>query len=265
MGIFSTIGSLFGPIGTAVGAVGDGFLSANAEKKQARAQRAQELSDVRLNLTRVRESAEKAGFNPLTALRAGVSGMPNPTPALASGAFVSQALNTASDTYFNQRQQQRDVERDALEKSLMRQELSNMQLQGKAFEKSMQFGYAIPQSNNYSGVDRVQASPALSATDGPRSISGDALRVANVDVVKNEAFSDAQSIEDRYGDVASWIYGMGAVAGDAFSTVRKFNVPFLSNPFEDMRRLGLNKPNAQTRYRSPKTTTRPEYGVSRYK
>lgn len=134
--------------------------------RSAKKQRAQALEDQREQFVRLRDAAEAAGFNPLTALQAApTGGLVNPTPALASGSFIADALGAGVDTYFNAKQRQRDVERDLLEKSLMRQELQNMQMQGKALEKSMRFGFEIPQAKNYTGVSKT--SPSLAEREIP--------------------------------------------------------------------------------------------------
>jgi len=138
--------------------------------RSARKQRAQALQDQALQFVRLRDAAEAGGFNPLTVLGANPEGgMVNPTPALASGEFVADALQSATSTYFNAKQRQRDVERDQLEKALMRQELANMQRQGKAFARSMAFGYEIPQANNYTGVDRANSPPDLRGSGASRT------------------------------------------------------------------------------------------------
>lgn len=131
-------------------------ISSIAQRSSAKAQRKQSLGDQSEQFVRLRDAAEKAGFNPLTALRANpTGGMVNPTPALASGSFVTDALGAGMETYFNRDKIIKDEERDILEAKLMRQELANMQLQGKAFEKAMKFGFGVgnPTANNYTGVD----------------------------------------------------------------------------------------------------------------
>ncbi len=180
-------------------------LSSLAQRSAAKAQRAQAVGDQAEQFVRLRDAAEKAGFNPLTALRANpTGGMVNPTPALASGSFITDALGAGMETYFNRDQIIKDEERDLLERKLMRQELANMQMQGKAFEKSMQFGFGVgnPVSNNYTGTD-------IGHTDllNGLSFAGNEMAVAS-------DTSDAERVERRYSDVVSNVYGMGVLARD---------------------------------------------------
>jgi hypothetical protein len=157
MGIFAALlPFLKGTVGKAiVSNVATSAISSLANRSQARADRRQALGDQAEQFVRLRDAAEKAGFNPLTALRANpTGGMVNPTPALASGAFLRDALGAGVQTYFNRDKIVNDEERDRLERGLMRQELANMQLQGKAFEKSMKFGFEVPTANNYTGTDK---------------------------------------------------------------------------------------------------------------
>lgn len=147
---------MFGLLAPLLKAVVPSLISSALQKSQARADRSQALGDQSQQFVRLRDAAERAGFNPLTALRANPSGgMVNPTPALASNSFVANALNDGLQTMFNAPQRAADAERDALERALMRQELANAQMQGKAYAKAMAFGYEIPQANNYSGVDHA--------------------------------------------------------------------------------------------------------------
>lgn len=204
-----------------------GIFGRRSEKKRA----ALELHNQRMQFIRLREAAELGGFNPLTVLGANPgAGMVNTQPALSSGEFITRALSTGVDTYFNSKAQERDAERDALEKALMREELKQMQNQGKAAASALAFGYAIPQSNNYSGVTDANAAPGLSASisDSGAGAPGQGVTVGGVTVDENENFSSAQKFEDRYGDLASSAYGLGVMVADAYSTVK----PYLpKNPY----------------------------------
>jgi hypothetical protein len=205
MGIFAALlPFLKGTVGKAiVSNVATSAISSLANRSQARADRQQALGDQSEQFVRLRDAAEKAGFNPLTALRANpTGGMVNPTPALASGGFLRDALGAGVQTYFNRDQILKDEERDRLERQLMRQELANMQLQGKAFEKSMKFGFEVPVSNNYTGTDmrHTDLNYGLAFAGNEMAVASDT--------------SDAERIERRYSDVVSNIYGMGALARD---------------------------------------------------
>lgn len=51
--------------------------------------------------------------------------------------------------------------------------------------------------------------------------SGKDLLVGGTKVDKNKQWSDAQDIEDRYGDVVSWMYGAGVLGADFYETSSK--------------------------------------------
>lgn len=177
-------------------------ISSIAQRSAAKAQRNQAVGDQAEQFVRLRDAAEAAGFNPLTALRANpTGGMVNPTPALASGSFVTDALGAGMQTYFNRDKILKDEERDMLERKLMRQELANMTMQGKAFEKSMNFGFGVgnPTANNYTGADlgHTTLDKGLSFGGVTAAVAGDT--------------SDAEVWEKRYGDIASSVIG-GAIA-----------------------------------------------------
>ncbi len=208
MGFFAALLPLLkGTVGKAiVSNVATSAISSLANRSQTRADRRQALGDQSEQFVRLRDAAEKAGFNPLTALRANpTGGMVNPTPALASGAFLRDALGAGVQTYFNRDQIIKDEERDLLERKLMRQELANMQLQGKAFEKSMQFGFGVgqPVANNYTGTDRPTGH-----TDTP------VLSFGGVEGATASDTSDTQRISDRYGELIEMFYGAGVLARD---------------------------------------------------
>lgn len=175
-----------------------------------------------VDYVRLRNEAEKAGFNPLTALRnggsAGFSTMTTTGGALSSKDFFAEALGKGVETYFNRDQIAADKERDMLERALMREELRVMQQQGKAVTSRMGFGYEIPQANNYTGIDRAGSAPDLGSGVSGRPSNG--LVVGGLPVTNNDAWSSAQAFEDRYGDVLGSVYGVGVLGADIAATAR---------------------------------------------
>lgn len=227
-------------IGGALGLLGAKRQSDAAEDQSAQA-RAWAREDQKMGLLRLRRAAKRAGFNPLTALRASPNaGMTQPTtPALSSGAFMGQALQDAGATLFNSAMNQPDPERDALEKALMRQELATMQAQQKAATDTMRFGYAVPVANNYSGIDRVNSSPDLLGVSG---MAGSHVPVGNGInglAVEEAPISNAEDFEKRYGDAGSSVIGLGILAADAGATFqrqreRKYWERYTERMFNDM-------------------------------
>lgn len=107
----AALGSIFGPVGTAVGAAGgsviDGNLAANKERKKANYN----------HLEKMRRDAEKAGFNPLTVLRAtGGQGFNHgQSGALASSTFWQTFGNSAAAVLdendpYQQKRKQLDIQ-----------------------------------------------------------------------------------------------------------------------------------------------------------
>ncbi|WP_373033913.1 hypothetical protein, partial [Sulfurovum sp.] len=46
------------------------------------------------------------------------------------------------------------------------------------------------------------------------------MKIGGAEVNKNKDWSDAQIIEDRYGDVVSWAYGLGVVGADLYQAIK---------------------------------------------
>lgn len=206
-----------------------GWLAARSARKAEARQRAWAVEDQSEQFVRLRDAAEKAGFNPLTALRANPGGgMVNPTPALASGQFVADALTGSVDTYFNAKAQERDAERDMLEKALMREELRAMQAQGRAVTRAgMAFGFEVPQANNYTGTGSANSAPALADPNGPRAANGrsgdpPALVAFGRKWEGSGAFDKGQVIEDNLGDsFVAWPIQLGLATDMVGYTIGK--------------------------------------------
>lgn len=93
MGIFSTIGGLFGPMGAAIGGIGDGILGASAKRKQAKRQNAMEMN----KYANLRKAAEAGGFHPLAVLQAGGSVNMQAAPRLLTSLSASNAFDALED------------------------------------------------------------------------------------------------------------------------------------------------------------------------
>lgn len=115
MGLFSSIGGVIGglipgagPIGSAVGTFAGGLIDGKMSQSAARRQ----ASVGGIDYVRLRNDAQAAGFNPLTALMAGGgNGYQRVfTPDLSTGTFIAEAVARGADTYFNQRQKQEDAQ-----------------------------------------------------------------------------------------------------------------------------------------------------------
>ena len=111
-----------------------------------------------INYVKLRRDAQKAGFNPLTALMAGGAAAYNRDtgPEMTRGSFIAEAISRGAETFFNQRQADKDRELENIEaRERMRlQEESEMRLMAASSRQS--FGYdltqtVVPASNSHGG------------------------------------------------------------------------------------------------------------------
>lgn len=225
-----------------------------------RAQRLSQESD-NTRIQRAVSDAKKAGINPLTALgAAGASSQAFSSPVFSapvlsgaglSGAGVSgvslpgapgqigavappplsidrsgEMLGGAVNTLFNSIDPL-DRQRERLELKLMQAELEQRQRQTEVV-RDRDFGYSIPHAANYSGTDYRSSRE----NGGGPVRSGDGLWIAGTSVDKDTRWSDAEKIEERYGDVASAAYGIAVAGADFINTKRPFRRAFdeIKNP-----------------------------------
>ena len=203
----SILGSIIGP---AIGALGS-VLGGRKTTKSS------------VDYVALRKNAEKAGFNPLTALQnggsAGFARVSGP-PALSSTEAIANVLGTAADTWFNRDKVAADAEKEALELALMRQELANLQKPSEVV-RDRDFGYSIPQVNHSSGIEhaaavRPRSAPALSPASGDwpvgrdsRVPSGRDLPLGPLTWKVDPSIAPAADWSDEYGDLVE--SGIGAI------------------------------------------------------
>lgn len=145
-----------------------GGVMANRGQERARRQSIADRNEQRAydrdTFVRLREDAEKAGFNPLTALSAtgGSYGAAPTPPALSSGQFIADAIGRAVDTGFNvyadgQDRQQRELDRQEQAR------IANLEFQ-RASAPYSSFGYGLTASVAVPG--QREAGPPAMAEDG---------------------------------------------------------------------------------------------------
>ena len=172
-----------------------------------------------VDYVKLRESAEAAGFNPLTALRNGGAQGFYQGPRMSSAEFLGQALGEVGNTLYSAQAAKRDEEIDNLQRDILKQELDEMRKANDPIG-GKDWGFSIPHAVTTTKATQNE-SPALSnhlvhsgsVSNGPDVVAGSVL------VSKSEGFSDAEDIETRYGDVVSWPYGMAVLAADAGKTL----------------------------------------------
>lgn len=250
MGLFSKI----------VGAVAGPLVSGIFGSKQK-----PQTSEV--NYKKMVENARAAGFNPLTALRNGGSaGFTTTSPALSSRSFVGDALQAGFSQFFGYKQDQLDQERERLQTEIMRQDLANAKAQGDIFKN---YGFTPPSVTTYTGGHENTAQPVL----GPRRSNGARPSVAGVDldvtdtvvfgndVKANPSFSNADKLEERYGDLVSAVAGVGTLVADSWHNNKDrvqeyFGVSMSEPPLTSMRRSTRPKSRgtSQRKWRSSTLT-----------
>jgi len=213
MGIFSTIGtalgSAFGPIGSAVGgALGgavDGGISGRAQRDDAKRQRSQLKKDSANKFVDMRAAAEKGGFHPLEALRStGGAGYGNYGYVPSVMSSVMQGATTgAAEGY------QTAKENEALKRETK-----------QAMEAVNRDRMGLGKSRNSTGGDVSQARRAaaqsadevLDRLGNPRTNTM-AFGVLG-DWQTNPNQSDAEYVEQRYGDIVEAIGGVLTLGSD---------------------------------------------------
>jgi hypothetical protein len=195
--------------------------------------------------------AEKAGINPLTAIRGGQTYTGPQAPALTAFADVApqasmgapmqaghvqpvtglaDGIRNAGDTIYSALANAPDPEREMLEKQLLAEELNQMQ-QKNAVVMDRNFGYSIPHVTQTSGVEHGAAENSRMGVlgyDGVGGGVGDPNLIANVPITEHGGWSDAELMEERYGDVASSVYGLGVMTADAVETVTPYLQEFVN-------------------------------------
>lgn len=153
-----------------------------------------------IDLVRLRDDAEKAGFNPLTIIRGGGLagyGTSVSTGSAAADTRLSDALQTFGSGVA---QWQYDPYGEA--KSLSELALAKAQIQAFARDGS------APANLSLGGV------PSASGSLPGAGSGATGWRFLGVDVAGNPITSDAQVAENRHGDLVGSIWGVGTLVSD---------------------------------------------------
>lgn len=190
-----------------------------------------------VDYVKLRDDAQAAGFNPLTALLAGGGAgyQRQFNPALSSGAFIAEAVDRAVDTVFN-----RPSGPDPVVSQARVRELTRSANDARAVSRPPgSFGFALTDQRPF-GAERTLHQPAISSrasTDAaPPAPSDDSVTPAKRPIISfgqelrpSGKFSDAAAWEDRYGDGspigflhnrASELFDLGQSVGYAVDRAR---------------------------------------------
>ena len=206
-----------------------GGIFANSARKKAEAREDSQLQ-------RLVADAQKAGFNPLSALRSGTSYAGTSTPSLSTASFIADAVDGGVDLVTNKESRERQGEIEKLELEIQKQKLADLQNQNKV---RSDYGFSIPNvvkqttglheaRNDYSFGTPVNENYNADAPTGVRR-DGNGLTfggntVDGLDLLgdgfwrTNPYYPSTQHVEDNYGDVASWGYGILKGVADGVAT-----------------------------------------------
>lgn len=170
-----------------VASIGASLIGGALSRKQAKKERDN-------HFVNLRNSAIRGGYNPLTAMRAtGGGGYGNYVAALShspwEGALAAGA-NAYGQNYATGVQHKHEL---SLEKMRQTHETKLASAANAAMTAGLTRGTDI----------------AGNEMTGATAILGSKWKT-------DEGWSDAQVIEDRYGDLASWLYGIGTVVADGW-------------------------------------------------
>ena len=182
-------------IGMGVQAIG-AFLSANqaseAEKARAEAASKPQTTTTSIDFVAMRKAAEEAGFNPLSALRSGAAAGFMQTssqvsyPVLSSISPFGEGLQAIGGALSAFQWDPLADQRAAVEYDIAKETLTNLRGQNMSFQ--------VP---SYQGSSRVRTSGGFAVAEPEPLI---AARVGGIQVQPASGWSNAQEIEDRYGD-----------------------------------------------------------------
>lgn len=210
-----------------------GLVTGAINRGNAKRDLAEQRSYDRETLLRVREDAERAGFNPLTALRNGASSIGSNTylnaPALSSADFVGQALMDGIDTGFNAPQRKLDAETQRLQNDLYRAQIGELQANTQYLARS--HGFGVPAVEDY-GVASETSAPSLVSADPLASGSIYDGAPSGVDGSRNLStpfgwwFTDsrwapASAAEEEGAEPMSWAWSAAATSWNAGLNVRE--------------------------------------------
>lgn len=161
-----------------------------------------------IDYRKLRDDAQAAGFNPLTALLAGGGAgyQREFNPELASGAFVAEALGRGLDTYFNT-PSAADKESERIRAEFEAETRNQIRLDNSV---PRQFGYALTQQRPFSAEQREFA-PPLAAVE--HDLNGSII-AGGREFRRSGWFSPAEEAEKYYGDVGGTLFGSAALAAD---------------------------------------------------
>ena len=202
MGFFAPLISAFGALSTASKlSLAGSVISGVASYKAAKDARKQTIANQDNQYVRMRNAAQRAGFNPLTVLRAtggaGFTQVPTFSKAAAFGNIATGILDVFGRDpieKYNKQVRELELEQRRADVAIAKQTLG-------AMSKATAMG--ITGSNKGNNPEATNSRTAITTPFGTTT-------PANV--------SDAEAVEQRYGDIAQEVYGASTLLADLYNT-----------------------------------------------
>jgi hypothetical protein len=185
----------------------------------AKAQRKQAIKDQDNQLVRMRNAAQRAGFNPLTVLRAtggqGFTGLPAISKAAAFGNMATGIFDAVRQSPIDKYNKQvRD-----LEIKQRKADLELMPMRGKLMKA--QYNDLMTQTG-FGGLlqtPKLQGDPVIPTGFVPSKESTEQHVVGGFGkTIHPSSMSSASTVEEQYGEPVSWAYGISKLAADVINT-----------------------------------------------
>lgn len=239
MGFFSSIGKVVGslipgvgPLGGAIGGTIGGLIDGKREDNANEGQSRTAENANRDRFVRLREDAEKAGFNPITALENGglsTAGTTYQKAPLASLDMIAGNIRDLGMELTGEAAQERG--RQKLVDDLEKEKLENLRLNNGALRSVINTASTIgrqPTSTVYS-ANRRNATASL---DPIVQYSRDrqSVQIGGRDVSPNLGWSNADDVETRYGEIGSSFYGLGVGIADFLHSTRVYSPSISPRP-----------------------------------
>lgn len=196
-----------------------GILGQKSQEKNAQKQYEQQKEFAQSGIQWKVEDAKKAGIHPALALGAQPAsyspvqvGSDLSTGIMAAGQDISRAIDTTRTS--SSRQDAFTTTMQGL--TLQKAGLENEYLASQIAKIKQQVGPPMAGSDYLIPGQTGSGLPVPAAHEGKLPQFTTNLRGFGTDILPNPAFSDAQTYEDRYGEMADWLAGPMIALSDYF-------------------------------------------------
>jgi hypothetical protein len=194
--------SIAGAATSAAGSLYGSYL----QSKSADKANAQQMDLAKNSIKYRTQDAINSGIHPLYALGAPTFSTSHVTSSMGQG--VAQAAGSLGNAISNMGQAKaRNLQ---LENAKLQNDLIKHTIAGK-LQEQFQSARRFEQEQKLNEVGRNNLPPTANN-----------LRIGGYKLTHNQGWSNAQDIEDRYGDLASWAYGLGVIGADGYSSAKSW-------------------------------------------